>query len=95
MWYIFLRAWSDTWLISSSNYNSKIQILLEKLTFASAEFAFYANESNFVNVSKLIEPIQEFLEERKYWYSEDEEQFAWINELEEELRFQSNEYTSD
>lgn len=55
------------------------------MTFANVEFAFCANEYNFVNVSKLIEPIQEFLEERKYWYEEDEEQFAWISELEEEI----------
>ncbi|MFL1672684.1 hypothetical protein [Paenibacillus dendritiformis] len=85
MWYIFLRDWSDTWLISSPKYNSRIGDLLEKITYPKVEFAFYANESNFVNVSRLIEPIQEFLGERKYWYSDDDEELIWISELEEEL----------
>lgn len=85
MWYIFLRDRSDTWLISSPKYNTRIRDLLEKITYPKVEFSFYAEESNFANVSRLIEPIQEFLEERKCWYGVDEEERTWINELEEEL----------
>lgn len=85
MWYIFLRSYSDTHLLTSPTYNDRICELINRLVHEQVEFAFYAIGSNFVNISRYIEPIQDFLRERKHWYDEDEEEYTLIRDLEKEL----------
>lgn len=84
MWYIFLRDRSDTELLISPKYNRSVKYLINKISYMQVEFA--AKEDGFINVTNRdVTHIQDFIDEHKFWFDNEDEEYQWLVNLENEL----------